>query len=297
MGAERALVTGAGGFIGPHLVSDLSGHGFEVTAADRSSGDITEAAAMRRLVAAAGPTHVFHLAGLRDGPLAELLRVNVHGTANLLEAVAEEAPAARVVVVGSAAVYGEATHEPVDEDEPLRPVTDYGVAKAAQELAAAALAARRGIHVTRVRLFNLVGPGEPTSFVVSAVAARIVAIQSGAGQAPLRTGDLETRRDFVDVRDAVGALRLAATCGEAGAVYNVCSEEATPIGTLVQKLLALAELDVAVESAPAAAALNVRGYAGSAGRLHAATGWEPRRSLDDSLADVFAARRTAAPAP
>jgi GDP-4-dehydro-6-deoxy-D-mannose reductase len=293
MEADRALVTGAGGFVGSHLVPELTEHGFEVVAADRSNGDVADPEAMRRLVAEARPGHVFHLAGVREAPLDELLRVNVYGTANLLEAVAEEAPAARVVVVGSAAEYGETTSEPVDEDQPLRPVTHYGAAKAAQGLVAGAVAVRRGVRLTRLRLFNLLGPGEPTSFVASAIAARIVAIQSGAALPPLRTGDLETRRDFVDVRDAAGALRLAATRGEAGAVYNVCSGAATRIGALVEQLLALAELDVAVEPAPEPAAGNVRGHAGSAERLRGATGWEPRRSLGESLADVLAAQRAA----
>lgn len=292
MEAERALVTGGGGFIGSHLVRDLSEHGVDATAAGRSSGDVTDREAMRRLVASVRPTHVFHLAGLRDAPLDELMRINVAGTANLLEAIAEEAPAAHTVVVGSAAEYGETTREPVDEDQPLQPVTDYGVAKAAQGLEAAAIAKSRGIHVTRVRLFNLLGPGEPATFVASAIAARIVAIQSGSAAPPLRTGDLTTRRDFVDVRDAASALRLAAIHGEAGAVYNVCSGTATRIGTLVEELLVLAGLDIPVESVPEPAATNVRGHAGSAERLKAATGWEPRYSLPDSLADVLAAQRS-----
>jgi GDP-4-dehydro-6-deoxy-D-mannose reductase len=290
MEAERALVTGARGFVGSHLVDDLSEHGFDVTAAGRSSGDVTDAGAMRRLVAGVRPTHVFHLAGVREAPLDELLRVNVGGTVNLLEAVAEEAPAARTVVVGSAAEYGETTREPVDEDHPLQPVTDYGMAKAAQGVAAATVGSRRGIRVTRVRLFNILGPGEPPSFVASAIAARIAAIQAGTARPPLRTGDLTTKRDFVDVRDAVRALRLAATHGEAGAVYNVCSGEATRIGDLVEQLLVLAGLDVAVDPSPEPAATNVRGHAGSADRLRAATGWEPRFSLAGSLADVLAAQ-------
>jgi GDP-4-dehydro-6-deoxy-D-mannose reductase len=290
MEAEKALVTGARGFVGSHLVGDLSEHGFDVTAAGRSSGDVTDPEAMRRLVADVRPTHVFHLAGVREAPLDELLRVNVGGTVNLLEAIAEEAPAARTVVVGSAAEYGETAREPVDEDQPLQPVTDYGVAKAAQGLAAAAVGRRRGIQVTRVRLFNLLGPGEPPSFVTSAIAARIAAIQAGTARPPLRTGDLTTRRDFVDVRDAVRALRLAATDGEAGAVYNVCSGRATRIGELVEQLLALAGLDADVDSVPEPAGINVRGHAGSAERLRAATGWEPQLSLADSLADVLAAQ-------
>src|SRR5690242_7830349 len=159
MEAKRALVTGADGFVGSHLVRDLLDNGFDVTAAGRSSGDVTDSQAMRQLVAQARPTHVFHLAGIRDAALDELLRVNVWGTVNVLDAVAVEAPTARVVVVGSAAEYGEAAREPVEEDHPLRPRTDYGVAKAAQALAAVAVADRRGLHLALVRLFNLIGPG------------------------------------------------------------------------------------------------------------------------------------------
>jgi GDP-4-dehydro-6-deoxy-D-mannose reductase len=290
MEAEPALVTGGTGFLGPPLARELGDNGFDVTAVGRSGGDVTDPGAMRRLVAEARPTHVFHLAGIRDGALDELLRVNAWGTVNVLEAVAEEAPAARVLVVGSAAEYGETTSEPVGEDHPLQPLTDYGVAKTAQELAAAAVGARRGLHLTRVRLFNVLGPGEPTSFVASAIAGRIAAIQAGTADPPLRTGDLSTRRDFVDVRDVARALRLAATRGEAGAVYNVCSGTATPIRTLVEKLLAVAGLDIPLESTPEPAVLNVRGHAGSAERLRAATGWEPEHSLGKSLADVFAAQ-------
>jgi GDP-4-dehydro-6-deoxy-D-mannose reductase len=293
MEAERALVTGGMGFLGRQLGRELVDGGFDVTAVGRSNGDVTDPQAMRRLVAEARPTHVFHLAGSRGGELDELLRTNVWGTVNVLEAVAAEAPAARVLVVGSAAEYGETTREPVGEDHPLQPVTDYGVAKAAQELAAAALAARRGLHLTRVRLFNVVGPGEPPSFVASAFAGRIAAIQAGTARPPLRTGDLSTRRDFVDVRDVARALRLASTRGDVGAVYNVCSGTATPIRRVVEELLAIAGLDIAVDSAPEPAVLNVRGHAGTAERLRAATGWEPERSLRESLADVLAAEQAA----
>ena len=289
METERALITGGTGFIGLQLERELVDNGFEVTAVGRSSGDVTDPQAMRRLVTEVRPTHVFHLAGIRDGELDELLRINVCGTVNVLEAVSAEAPAARVLVGGSAAEYGETTREPIGEDHPLQPVTDYGVAKTAQELAAAAVAARRGLHLTRVRLFNVLGPGEPTSFVASAIAGRIAAIQAGTARPPLRTGDLSTRRDFVDVRDVARALRLAATRGDAGAVYNVCSGRATRIGTLVEELLAATGLDIRVDSTPEPAVMNVRGHAGSADRLRTATGWEPEHSLHDSLADVLAA--------
>lgn len=296
MEAERALVTGGTGFLGPQLARELEEHGFEVTAVGRAKGDVTDPEAMRRLVAEARPTHAFHLAGTRDGELDELLRVNVSGTVNVLEAVAAAAPATRVLVVGSAAEYGETNREPVGEEHPLQPVTDYGVTKAAQELAAVAVGTRRGLHLTRVRLFNVLGPGEPSSFVASAIASRIAAIQAGAERPPLRTGDLSTRRDFVDVRDVARALRLAATCGAAGAVYNVCSGTATPIRSLVEELLAMAGLDVAVDSCPEPAVLNVRGHAGSAERLRKATGWQPKRSLRDSLAEVLAAAQQPAQA-
>jgi GDP-4-dehydro-6-deoxy-D-mannose reductase len=284
MAPERVLVTGAGGFVGAYVVRELAEHGSDVISARRADADVTDAAAVRDLLERVRPACVVHLAGLREAPLAELLRVNVIGTANVVSAAA--AQGARVVVVGSAAEYGATARDPIDEDAPLEPRTDYGVSKAAQGLTAAATGARLGAPIVRLRLFNLVGPGEPRSFVASAFAERIAAIEAGHAEPPLRTGDLTTRRDFVDVRDAAGAIRLAATLDTD--VYNVCSGRAVAIRELLDELLQLAGLEAEIESTPEPEGGNVRGGAGSAARFREATGWEPRIPLRQSLADVLA---------
>ena len=141
----------------------------------------------------------------------------------------------------------------------------------------------------RLRLFNLVGPGEPPSFVASSFATGIAAIEAERMEPPLRTGDLTTKRDFVDVRDAATAIRLALGLDEG--VYNVCSGRAVAIRELLEELFDLAGVEVEVESTPEPESVNVRGAAGTAARLHEATGWEPRIPLRQSLADVLDARR------
>lgn len=292
MSAARALVTGATGFIGSQLVRELGEHGFVVTGVGRSEADVTDPRSLRTLVAETLPTHVFHLAGLRAGSLDELLRVNVLGTANLLEAVAAARPASWVFVAGSAAEYGAADRDPLDEETPLEPRSDYGVSKASQGIAAAAAGAALGVAVARLRLFNLIGPGEPESFVVSGFAGRIAAIEAGRAEPPVRTGDLSTRRDFVDVRDAVRAMRLAASSQLTG-VYNVCSGRATAVGDVLRLLLEVAHLDAAVESTPEPVATNVRGQRGDPSKLREASGWTPQISLRESVTSVLSERRRA----
>jgi GDP-4-dehydro-6-deoxy-D-mannose reductase len=294
MTGERMLVTGAGGFVGSHVTRELAAHGFEVVAVGRSDADVTDAAAVRALVERAEPACIAHLAGVRDAPLEDLLRVNVTGTANVVTAAA--ARRARVVVVGSAAEYGETARSPVDEEALFEPRTDYGVSKAAQGLIAAATGARLGVAVVHLRLFNLVGPGEPPSFVASSFASQLAAIEAGRVEPPLRTGDLTTQRDFVDVRDAATAIRLAAELGGSG-VFNVCSGRAVRISEVLDELLDLAGMQIEVESTPEPESVNVRGAAGTAARLRDATGWQPSIPLRQSLADVLSARRDAEGAP
>jgi GDP-4-dehydro-6-deoxy-D-mannose reductase len=293
MTREVVLVTGAGGFVGSHVVRELTEHGFEVVAAGRDDADVTDLPALQALVESTKPGAIVHLAGVRDAPLDELLRVNVTGTANVVAAAAPTR--ARVVVVGSAAEYGQTTGTAIDEGAPLEPRTDYGVSKAAQGLVAAAAGARNDVPVVRLRLFNLVGPDEPPAFVSSSFATRIAAIETGRMEPPLRTGDLTTQRDFVDVRDAAAAIRLSLALTDG--VYNVCSGGAVRIRDLLDELLDLAGLEVEVESTPEPGSSNVRGAAGTAARLREATGWEPQIPLRQSLADVLAARRDAVEDP
>ncbi len=294
----RAFVTGGKGFVGSWLVEHLRASGDDVVAVD-SEVDVTDAEAVRRAVAASEPEAVYHLAafshvGRSWDDRAAVVTVNTVGTAAVLDACRRLPSPPRVLVVSSAEVYGTvgADRQPVGEDQPMRPVTPYAASKAAAEMLAVQAHLGDGVPVVRVRPFNHIGPGQADSFVVPALAARIVAAQRD-GSRELRVGNLSARRDLTDVRDVVRAYRLLlAGGGEPGAVYNVCSGRAVAIGEIAGRLLALAGASLELQTDPdLMRPVDVPVMCGDGSRLAAATGWAPAVALDDTLTAVLDEQR------
>ena len=256
--------------------------------------DLLDADATRGALGAAAPDVVYHLAALahvgrswRDPrvTLAQNQAINL----NVLEAVRTEAPAAVLVAVSSGEVYGPPQTLPVDESAALRPQNPYAVSKAAGDLLAGFYADAHGLRVARPRAFNHAGPGQPPLYALASF-ARQVAAGLEAGDDPIRvvTGNPDARRDFTDVRDVVRAYRLLAESGESGAV-NVCSGRSVSARELVAGLgrAAGVEIDHTVDPG-LVRAHEVMEIRGSAERLRAATGWEPRIALETTLADTVA---------
>ena len=301
---KRTLITGAAGFVGRHLANHLRDQGLAVHGLDRPGVpvpadlhidwhpcDVTNAAQVAAVVGQVQPDYVFHLAALiKSESLADLLAVNVLGTQNVLDALVAARPEARVLVTGSSAEYGLVRPDelPIREENPLRPLSPYGVSKVAQSLLAAQYVHRHNLAVIRTRTFNLTGPGEPDALVCSAFARQIAEIERGLRPPVLKVGNLESARDFVDVRDAVRAYWLVAQRGEPGEVYNVCSGVATPVRSVLDALLSLTSAKVEVqEETRRRTAWDVPMQAGEGARLEAATGWKPNISLHQSLGDLL----------
>ncbi len=301
---ERVLVTGAAGFVGHHLARHLHEQGLIVHGLDRPGVpppsdlritwhpcDIIHAAQVAEVVGQVQPDYVFHLAALtKSESLTDLLAVNVLGTQNVLDALVAARPEAHVLVAGSSAEYGLLRPDelPVREDHPLRPLSPYGVSKVAQSLLAAQYVYRHNLAVVRTRTFNLTGPGEPDALVCSAFARQIVEIERWLRPPVLKVGNLESARDFLDVRDAVRAYWLVARRGESGEVYNVCSGMATSIRNVLDVLLSLTAAKIEVkEEVERRTAWDVPVQAGNYEQLSIVTAWKPIIKLRRSLIDLL----------
>ncbi len=296
----RVVVTGGRGFVGQHLTAHLQSLGDEVAILDRNGPDaidIVDARAVERWITSVEPDVVYHLAarshvGVSWNDEEAVQRVNVGGTANVV-AASSAAGVARMVVVGSAEQYGRVDQSalPVRETTPLRPVSPYVWSKvAAEELA---LAAQRGgaLDVVCVRAFNHTGPGQSASFLVPGLASRIAAAERTETD-DIVVGNLDSVRDYTDVRDVVRAYRLLAERGEAGQVYNVCSGIGVTVADIARDLLARAHRQLRLAVDPELVRpIDVPVLVGDATCLREATGWTRQIPLERTLADVLDAAR------
>jgi len=289
----RALITGGRGFVGKWLSAHLEEQGDEVVAID-SETDVADQEALDSVVADTAPEVIYHLAarthvGESWKVPAEVLRVNVLGTAAVLAAARRLPGEATVLVVSSAEVYGvvQTAQLPLTESAPVAPVTPYAASKAAAEQVALQAWRGYGQRVVLVRPFNHVGPGQAPSFAVAALARRIIeARREGVGT--LAVGTLTTRRDFTDVRDVVKAYRLLVERGEPGSVYNVCSGRDVAVSEIAARLLALDGSDLELVIDPALVRpVDVPVLRGDPTLLETATGWKPEIPLDETLQDVL----------
>jgi GDP-4-dehydro-6-deoxy-D-mannose reductase len=308
----RALVTGARGFVGQYLLEALRRDGAQAfgccgphdLAAPYEVIDLNDSQTLRFALERIRPTVIFHLAAQTFVPDAlrapmETYEVNTMGTARLAEAVrhfAKDAPP-RIVFASSAEVYGarEPSEYPLRETLDLRPVNPYGASKAAAEAILLGEARSFGTDVVITRAFNHIGPGQKEHFVVASLAAQLARVAAG-GSPQLFVGNLETARDFLDVRDVVKAYIALAREGERGQVYNVCSGAAVTIRDVLRELILIAGVPVEVREdpsrlRPADMPLSV----GSLEKLRVRTGWAPGIALVQSLRDLYeAARRNVA---
>lgn len=311
MSVRRALVTGAGGFVGRWLCRELASAGWLVTAttlgdAPRSaeSGvewrheDLADGRAAADAVDAARPDAVFHLAGMafvleagRDPDRA--LRVNVGSAVRLLAALQERRAAGvvdpAVVVVGSAEQYGrrEPDSMPLLETDECRPRSMYAATKQAQEVFALEAFRAGGLRVIATRSFNHSGVGQSPKFLLPALVGRVRAMQAAGGE-EIAIGNTETVRDFLHVHDVVRAYIALAERGVAGEIYNVCSGDGVRIGTLVEEVCRLAGVAPRLVPDPALQRpADIPASVGSNAKLRAHTGWVPARARADIITDLL----------
>lgn len=254
---RRAIVTGADGFLGRHLVRELRQAGVYVTALGRLPGNDASYVAMgdapwpsnrlAQVMESAAPDVIFHLVGGLAGSTAELEQLNVGVAKSVMQSVTDIQARPLLVFCGSAAEYGSATVDgvPAREMTVCLPANAYGASKLAQTNAALTFAERTGTPVLIARIFNPIGPGMPPYLALGDFARQIASLHGGPGT--LHTGNLHIFRDFLDVDHVVGTMRRLAWNPHARGVVNVCSGEATELQMLVDRLIGTSGKTVTIE--------------------------------------------------
>jgi GDP-4-dehydro-6-deoxy-D-mannose reductase len=295
----RVLVTGAAGFVGRHLLTALQGAGNAALATDMradpgagiSALDICNADDVNRAVQALQPDACIHLAGVAFVPDAArnpttLAAINVEGPRLVAQALLHQVPRARMLFVSSAQVYGfNRRSGALRESDPLHPDSPYARSKAAAEATLLELAERRGLDVVIARPGNHTGPGQSRKFVVPAFIHAIRRFRDGQ-HASIAVGNLESEREFTDVRDVVAAYLILLRKGARGGIYNISAGVHLKIGELLQRVIRLAQTTPPVHVDPSLFRPTDAMPEIDTTRLRE-LGWQPRYPLERTMEDLW----------
>ena len=287
---KTVLLTGGSGFVGGYLQHHLRTSAPEL-AILAPALDITDQPGITRLIETTKPDALLHLAAIStpaeaaDSP-GQAWKVNVKGTLNLAQAVLAHAPSCRFIFISSAEVYGRAFMggAPVTEDTPPAPLTPYARTKAEAE---AALAALPELRLLRLRPANHTGPGQTPDFVMPAFARQIARIEAGLQPPILTTGNLDARRDFLDVRDVCAAYASALALPEPapGEILNIGAGTTQRVGDLLDIMLGLSKARIRVRADPGKQRPSEIPEARiDNSRAKARLGWSPRIPIHETLA-------------
>lgn len=311
----KVLITGAGGFVGKHLIKRLQDNHHDVVALGLGCDaeefrkknislytvDILNETAVKQCMESEKPDAVIHLAAISNVPLAWekpglTAEVNVKGTINVLLAFAHANPKGVFLNIGSSDEYGLTAKKgiPLTEDMPCQPQNPYAISKLCAEQMVLQMGKKFGVKVISTRSFNHFGPGQAKGFVVSDFASQIAEIERGEREPVMKVGDLTAWRDFSYVGDVVDAYaRLLEKDAPAG-VYNVCSGKAVQVEEILKALLSMAKAEIRVERdekrfRPA----EVPYFVGDADKIRATMDGKPQSSIYDEIAKSLSCWRNA----
>ena len=308
---KKVLITGITGMIGKHLARALQEKGYEVAGLSRATsasryiieksfykhyqGDIVDSKFLRKVWKDWQPDLVYHLAAQAyngESWTAEdtTYLLNIQGSRNVFETCLEYSPKARIIPACSSAEYGFVPENmiPICEDlTPLKPITPYGVSKAAMEMMARQFHLNFGLDVVLPRLFIHVGPDHPPVTALQNFAKQLASIKLGLQEPVMRVGNLSSSRDFVDVRDGAHALVVLAEKGVSGETYNQCTGKDWTMQESLDMLGKISGLEVKVVTDPVLfRPSDEKVLLGNPEKINK-LGWKAEIPFDQTLRDIY----------
>lgn len=317
---KTILVTGAEGFVGLNLMQHLKQKGYDVVAGVRNRArkltlekrfgkalvcEGSDAINVARVIASIRPDGVIHL-GMTSNPqdaVQEPLTAYqsiVSGTANILDGVRRTNPRARVLVVSSCDVYGNAgtSGQPLKESTPSQPVSTFGSLRATAEEIAHTFFRSYHLNVVIARPFHHTGPGQSETSFFGSIAKQLVDWDEAARGNEFKVADLDCRRDVCHVQDVVEAYEKLLLEGNPNEVYNVCSGQTTTIREIVQAMARVTGRNVTLNNAPTPTATETNApptincLCGDNGKIKGQFGWQPKLTMQDAVRDLVRSFQT-----
>jgi len=299
----NALITGVSGFVGPYLADHLLEENHHVSGFDKYENelngvrvykaDILDKKKVFSIVAETKPDCIFHLAAQssveKSFEMPDLtMRVNVEGTKNLLDAVAESKISPSILIVSSAQVYGIPKKIPIKENHPLQPNSPYAESRVRQEELAWEYQKKYDMNIVISRSFNHTGPRQQPSFVCSDFAKQIAEIEKNLKKPSINVGNTDVRRDFTDVRDVVRAYLLAVEKCKPGEAYNICSGGDVSVKKILDILLSMSDTEIkVVHDEKKKRTSDIPVLVGDNSKFRKQTNWSLKIPMEKTLEDLL----------
>jgi len=306
----NVLITGVTGFAGSHLADYLNDKGdIDVFGTKRRRSpldninshveltdcELTDYPSVHHVIDSVRPDKIFHLAAQSFVPQSweapeYTFQVNVFSTLNIMEAIRRIDPEIRLLVAGSSEEYGFVLPSecPVTEDQPLRPMSPYGVSKVSMDLLARQYVKSYGLKIVITRAFNHTGPRRGEVFATSTFAKQIAELEAGGGDPIIKVGNLAAQRDFTDVRDMVRAYWLALWNCDWGEPYNIGTGTDISMLQVLDTLLSFSDVHIKTEVDPSRLRpSDVPRLQSDSTKFRKLTGWKPEIPFNQTMKDLL----------
>lgn len=309
----KTLITGVSGFAGSHLAQYLakksSDQLFGTFLTDSSLAniesltgslkpvqlDLNDKEKVKEVIQDIKPDVVYHLAAFAAPSQSfsnptETISNNVNAQLNLLEAIRSIELKSRILIISSADIYGSVKKEelPISENVPANPNNPYSLSKLFQDELGLQYFMSYKMDIIRARPFNHIGPRQSPYFAVPTFAKKIAEIEKGKNPPVIKVGNLDTKRDFTDVRDMVRAYALLMEKGQAGDVYNIGSGNSYLIKDVLDMLISLSTVKIEIQQDPSLLRpTDNPELRADSSKIHNLTGWKPEINLEQSLKDTL----------